>query len=131
MRTLATLALILATATAANARPHRDHKPRHESKWMRDCIHERTGPTDGITVAEARAICKAEQPEDEIAAARAQLALARLNAKVTKAQARIAKAQESCAQAVTDRCVELATPSTPTDCDIDADLRAEYELVCK
>jgi len=127
-RTIA--AIVLAITTTAHAAPrHKAHKPRAESKWVRDCIHERTGPTEGITVAEARRICVAEEPEDEVGAARRGLTLARLNAKVAKAKARVAKAIETCEQAVTDRCVELAKPDGSTDCE-DTGLRAEFNLVC-
>ncbi|HKQ66011.1 MAG TPA: hypothetical protein VJZ73_13435 [Methylomirabilota bacterium] len=130
MRTLlASLALLLATSTA-DAKPRKAHKPAAQSQWMRDCIHERTGPTDGVSPAEARRICTAEQPEDEVEATKAALVVARLNAKVAKAKARAAKALDACAQAVTDRCVELADPTGGTDCNVDAGLRAEFELVC-
>jgi hypothetical protein len=97
---------------------------------MRDCIHERTGPTDGISVKEARTICKAEQPDDELESAKQALTIAKLNAKVTKAGERARKALEACAQAVTDRCVESADPVTGTDCDVDAGLHVEFALVC-
>lgn len=133
MRTLSALAaaLLLSTTTAAHAAPRRKaHKPHAESNWMRDCITERTGPDGGIPVAEARRICLAEQPEDEVASTKAALVMARLNAKVAKAKARAAKALEACEQAVTDRCVELAESAPGRDCDTTAGLRAEYELVC-
>lgn len=127
-----TAALVLAITTTAHAAPrHKAHRPRVESKWVRDCIAERTGPTEGITVAEARRICRAEEPEDEVSVARRGLTLARLNAKVAKAKAQVAKAIEACEQTVTDRCVELASPDGTTDCDTTAGLRAEFELVCK
>ncbi len=132
MRTLTSIiAAILLSTTAAHAAPrHKAHKPRIESAWMRDCIAERTGPTDGVSPVEARRICLAEQPEDEVSATKAALVLARLNAKVAKAKARAAKALESCGQAVTDRCVELAESGGSRDCDIDSGLHAEYALVC-
>lgn len=129
MRYLAALALVLATSTA-HAAPRKAHKPRHESRWMRDCVTERTGPDGGIPVAEARRICAAEQPEDEVEAAKHTLAVARLNAKVAKSQERARKALLACEQAVTDRCVETAAPDGSTDCDTSAGLRPEYELVC-
>jgi hypothetical protein len=97
---------------------------------MRDCIHERTGPDGGVSKTEARTICTAEQPDDELEAAKSALTLARLNAKVTKASERAAKALLACEQAVTDRCVESADPVNGTDCDTDSGLKAEYELVC-
>lgn len=129
MRTLiASLALLLASTTA-DARPRKAHKPRPESKWMRDCIHERTGPTDGVTVTEARRICKAEQPDDELEAAKHALAAARAKAKVTKAQERARKALEACEQAVVDRCVEDADPDGSSSCEDDA-LATEFEVVC-
>jgi hypothetical protein len=133
MRTLAAIALTLATlVTIADAKPHRARKPRVESKWMRNCIAERTGPAEngGLTKAEARGACKAEQPDDELEAARQQLAIAKANAKVAKVQERARKALEACAQAVTDRCVEIAPADGSADCDTDAGLHAEYELVC-
>lgn len=131
MRTLlATLALLIATQSAVDAAPRKARKTTPQSQWMRDCIHERTGPVGGVTLAEARRVCAAEQPDDEVEATKAALLTARLNAKVAKAKARAAKALEACAQAVTDRCVELASPVTGADCDVDAGLRPEYELVC-
>lgn len=114
-------------ASIADAKPHRRSR---DSAWMTACIHERTGPVGGVSKSEARKICKAEQPDDEVAAAREQLKLARLNAKVAKAKERVRKAIEACAQAVTDRCVETAAPDGSTDCNVDDGLRAEYELVC-
>jgi hypothetical protein len=125
------LMLTASTSAIADAKPHRQaRKLRVESKWMRTCIAERTGPTGGVSKSEARAICKAEQPDDELEAAKQALTVARLNAKVTKAQDRARKALEACEQAVTDRCVESAAPDGSTDCDTDAGLHAEYELVC-
>lgn len=120
------IALALFTSTA-DARPHRRSR---DSAWMKACIHERTGPVGGVSHAEARKICKSEQPDDEVVAAREQLKLARMNAKVAKAKARVARAIDACAQAVTDRCVEFAKPDGSTDCNVDDGLRAEYELVC-
>ena len=132
MRTLsAFVAALLLSTTAAHGAPRRKaHKPHTESRWVRDCITERTGPTDGVTVTEARRICRAEEPDDEVGAAKAALVLARLNAKVAKAQERMRKAAAACEQAVTDRCVELADESGATDCDTTAGLRAEFELTC-
>jgi hypothetical protein len=127
--TIAALVLALTTTTAVAAPRHKAHKPRAESRWMRDCITERTGPTEGLTVSDARRICTAEQPEDEVSAAKAALVLARMNAKVAKAKARVAKAIEACEQAVVDRCVEFAKPDGSTDCE-DAALRTEFNLAC-
>lgn len=130
MRTLSALVLALATLTSiADAKPRHARKPRTDTRWMRDCIHERTGPVGGVSQREARTICTAEQPDDEVAAAKAQLSLARINAKVAKAKARAAKAIEACEQAVVDRCVEAAKPDGSTDCQ-DETLRAEFNLVC-
>lgn len=128
---LIAIALTLTTlSTVADAKPRRAaRKARVESKWIRDCITERTGPVGGVSVREARTICKAEQPEDEVEAAKHTLAVARLNAKVAKAKTRVAKAIEACEQAVVDRCVELANPDGSTDCE-DAALKAEFSLAC-
>ena len=106
MRTMLALALALSLATltaVADAAPRKHRAPRHDSQWMRECIDERTGPVDGVSKTEARKICKAEQPDDEVGAARTQLAIARSNAKVAKAKARVAKAIEACEQAVVDQ----------------------------
>jgi hypothetical protein len=135
MRTLTALALSLAAlvtalVTTADAKPRHHRKPSHDSKWMRDCIAERTGPDGGVSPVEARKICTAEQPEDEIADAKAQLAIARGNAKVRKAQERVQKALLACEQAVTDRCVDTAPADGSADCNTEQGLRAEYELVC-
>lgn len=131
MRTLTALALALTVTltTTADAKPRHARHPRVESRWMRQCIAERTGPDGGVSKTEARAICKAEEPDDELEDAKQQLAIARANAKVTKAQERARKALLACEQAVTDRCVETAT-SEGNDCDTTEGLRAEYELVC-
>lgn len=128
MRTITALATVIALTLTAHAKPHR--KPPHESSWMRACIHERTGPDGGVSRTEARKICKADEPDDELEAAKSALTLAKLNARVTKAGERARKALESCAQAVTDRCVESADPVTGTDCDVDVGLHAEFALVC-
>lgn len=120
--------LALATLTSiADSRPRR--APRTDTAWVRNCIHERTGPTDGISVTEARQICRAEQPDDEVSAAKRELVLARANAKVAKAKARARKAIEACEQAIVDRCVETANPDGSTNC-MDSDLWPEFELVC-
>lgn len=127
------IAIALALFTSiADAKPRR---PQRDSSWMRECIAERMqnakdNGASNATHAEARKICKSEQPDDEVAAAREQLKLARFNAKVAKAKERVRRAIEACAQAVTDRCVEFAKPDGSTDCNVDDGLRAEYELVC-
>lgn len=128
---LARLALVLSllAPTVADAKPRRAKVAKHDTAWMRSCIHERTGPDGGIPVGEARTICLAEQPEDEVSAARTQLKLARMNARIAKAKARVAKAIESCEQAVVDRCIEFAKPDGSTDCMDDA-LRGEFNLAC-
>lgn len=128
---IAALALLLATTSAADAGAHRKpHARARETAWMRGCIHERTGPVGGVSLSEARTICKAEQPDDEVEAAKLQLTLAKLNAKVLKAKERARKALDACGQAVTDRCVETADPVHGTDCNTDEGLHAEYVLVC-
>lgn len=132
MRTMLALALALSLATltaVADAAPRKHRAPRHDSQWMRECIDERTGPVDGVSKTEARKICKAEQPDDEVGAARTQLAIARSNAKVAKAKARVAKAIEACEQAVVDRCVATAPDDGSVSCE-DTTLRAEFNLVC-
>lgn len=116
---LIALAVLLAAPHLADAKPRRKAHA-HDTSWMTTCIHERTGPTDGISVAEARKICRAEQPDHEVSAAKAQLALARANAKVAKAKAKAAKAIETCEQAVVDACVEAAKPDGSTDCEDEA-----------
>lgn len=120
-RLTAALALTASLVTIADAKPRRHaRRPHHDSAWMTTCIHERTGPTDGITVTEARRICKAEAPDDEVSAAKSQLALAKANAKVAKARAKAAKAIEACEQAVVDACVEAAQPDGSSDCEDNA-----------
>lgn len=129
MRTLAAIALSLATLTSISDAKPRGRKPRAEGSWMRTCIRERTGPVGGVPVAEAREICRAEQPDDEVAAAKAELSLARSNAKVMKAKARVEKAVRACEQAVVDRCVEGALPDGSTNC-MDSDLWPEFVQLC-
>lgn len=125
MRNALTIAILLAS-TVANARPH---KTKRDSAWLTTCIQERTGPTGGVTKAQARAICAAEQPDDEVESAHRQLVLARLNAKVAKAKAHVRKAIEACEQAVVDRCVELAPPDGSVSCEDDT-LRNEFHIAC-
>lgn len=132
MRTMTAIALCLATLTStvdAKPRARRPHATARDSKWVRECIHERTGPDGGISVAEARKACRAEEPEDLVAAAKSELTLARANAKVAKAKARVAKAIEACEQAIVDRCVATAAPDGSTDC-MDSALWPEFQLVC-
>jgi len=127
---IAALALLLATTSAADAGSHRKpHARKTDGAWMRGCIHERTGPVGGVSLTEARAICGAELPDDEVAAAKQALALARANARVAKAKAKVAKAVEACEQAVVDACVEAALPDGSTDCE-DAALRPQFNAVC-
>lgn len=121
----AALALVASLAGIADAKPRRPARKPHDSAWMTTCIHDRTGPTDGITVTEARKACKAEQPDDELVAAKLQLTLARANAKIAKARARAAKAIEACEQAVVDACVAAAAPDGSTDCE-DAELKPAF-----
>lgn len=128
MRTLTTLALVLSLASTAIAKPHR--KPAHrvkDSAWMTTCIHERTGPDGGVSRKEARDICLAEQPDDEVAAAKQQLAEARAAAKLAKAKERVAKAIEACEQAVVDGCVAAAPPDGSANCE-DADLKVAFQV---
>lgn len=117
MRGIASLVAIIALGSSADAKP-RKHKP--VATWMSDCIHERTGPVGGVSLVEARKICKAEQPEDEVEAAKQALTVARLNAKVLKARARAQKAILACEQVVSDLCVENAAPDGSTDCEAPA-----------
>lgn len=112
-----TLATLYA-APAADAKPHR--KAPQLSQWMRTCIHERTGPDGGLSVTEARAICRAEQPDDEVAAAKQQLAEAKAGRKLDKAKERARKAIEACEQAVVDSCVAAAGPDGSPVCEDDA-----------
>lgn len=120
------IAIALAVlATTADAKP-RSHKriAAHDTKWMRECIAERAQSTSR---SDARTICKAEQPDDDVAKAKAQLAVARANAKVSKARERVAKAIEACEQAVVDACV--ATAVDGQSCEDDA-LKAEFNRQC-
>jgi hypothetical protein len=50
--------LAKAKASALKSRQRLAHE-----QWIADCIHERTGPTDGITAEEAADICTAEAPD--------------------------------------------------------------------
>lgn len=120
-------------ASTADAKP-RSHKriAVHDTKWMRECIADRmqnasaNGASNGSR-SEARAICKAEQPDDDVAKANAQLAIARANAKVSKARERVAKAIEACEQAVVDACI--ATAADGQSCEDDA-LKVEFNRQC-
>lgn len=124
------LALLIGAAPIASAGTHRKpHARKTDGAWMRGCIHERTGPVGGVSLAEARAICGAELPDDEVEAAKHALALARANARVAKAQAKARKAVEACEQAVVDACVEAALPDGSTDC-MDEALRPQFNAVC-
>lgn len=131
MRTTIAALVLALTTSAVNAAPrHKAHKPRAESKWVRDCIAERTGPTEGITAAEARRICRAEEPEDEVSAAKAALTLARLKARIAKAKARVAKAIEACEEAVVVECENTTLRSTDGGECSDATLRPRFNAEC-
>lgn len=128
MRTLATLALVLSLASTAAAKP-RHHVPHRakQTAWMKACIHERTGPDGGIPVGEARTLCLAEQPEDDVDVAKRQLTEARAKAKVVKARERVAQAIEACEQAIVDSCVATAPDDGTASCE-DTDLRAAFQV---
>jgi hypothetical protein len=118
MRTiLAALALSL-VAGSASAAPHRKPHRQRDTAWVRTCIHERTGPEGGIPVAEARAICLAEQPDDEVSAAKQQLTIARANARVAKAKERAHRAIEACEQAIVDSCFAALPDGKCEDTDL-------------
>lgn len=130
MRTFALIATALALLTStADSKPRRGRAPHADTAWVRTCIHERTGPTDGVSATEARQICRAEQPDDEVSVARQGLALARANAKVAKAKVRVVKAVRACEQAIVDRCVEGAAVDGSTNC-MDSDLWPEFVELC-
>lgn len=98
MRTIAALALVLSlTATSFAAPRHKGAAKAQREADLKACVHERTGPTGGITLAEATRLCRA---------------LAKADAAVAKAHRAIA----ACEQAVTDACVEGAAPDGSTDC---------------
>jgi hypothetical protein len=98
MRTITTLALVLSLASTASASPrHRGAAKASREAALKVCVHERTGPTGGITVAEATKLC-------------------RLEAKVRAAQAKAKAVIAACEQAVADLCVETAAPDGSTDC---------------
>ncbi len=108
MRTTLALVLMLA-ATPAVAKPHHARKAPSPAKvaaasWVRDCVHERTGPTDGLTAPVATRLCKA--------------------------MSRVHVAIEACEQAVVDACVEQCT-DTEQGCDcMDDALAAEFAATC-
>ena len=60
MRTLATLCIVLATSTAsASPRRHNAKATKAaEERFVLACIDERTGPTDGLTLADAEQLCR-------------------------------------------------------------------------
>lgn len=124
MRTIEISIMLAASLGVADAKPHRHIR---DSRWVKDCITERTGPTGGIPVTEARKICRAEEPEDEVEASKRQLAVARAKAKLAKAKAKLAKVIEACEQAVVDVCVETALPDGSTDCE-DSALKAQFSV---
>lgn len=100
------------------------------TQWMRECIHERTGPDGGIPYAEAYHACLAEQPEDEVDIAKRQLAVAKAKSKANKAAAKARKAIEQCHQAIVDACVEGAEPDGSTGNCEDDDLEQQFIRVC-
>jgi hypothetical protein len=114
---IASCTLSAALLSAAHAAPHRKtHKSTTGSKWMIDCVYERTGPVGGISKAEARKLCEAEMPDDEIERLSSDLRKARRAARMQKAIERARKAVLACEQAVVDVCVENANPDGSTDC---------------
>lgn len=129
MRTLLALALIL-TATTADAKPrhHARRKPA-DSTWVRQCVAERTSST--VTAAQARASCKAEEPDDEVSLAKRELAAARHRAKIAKLADRAAKALEACEEAVSLACEDTTERATDAGECSDATLRAAHRFdVC-
>lgn len=110
MHKLTAILASLALATSAVAAPRKHHARRAPSPaklasaaWVRDCVHERTGPTDGLSVPIATRLCKA--------------------------MSRIHDAIEACEQAVVDACVDQALPDGSTDCMDDA-LASEFAATC-
>lgn len=132
MRTLTALALVASLASAASARPHRQaRRPQVDTAWMRDCIAERTGPDGGIAPDVARRACAAEQPDDEVSAAKRALKVARANARVAKARAKARAAIDACETAVVDRCLDLAGDDAhAAEHCTDLALRAEFSTAC-
>lgn len=97
MNTLARIALALAAMTTlAHAAPR---KSRADSAWVKTCIHERTGPDGGIPVAEARRICRAEEPS------KLEKAMERTAKRAESRRTRAAKVQERCEVALYEACV--------------------------
>lgn len=123
MRTLSlTLALLLASPIAIAApRHHRSPKARTTTAesaageaFIAECVHERTGPTGGITVRQALKLCTG---------------IVRHNGRIAKAAARAKKAIEACEQAVVDACVDAADSSGSSECE-DAALRPAFNATC-
>jgi len=107
---LASLALASTVAVAAPRKHHAARRAPSPAKiaaqqWVRDCVHERTGPTDGLTVPVAQRLCRA--------------------------MSRIHDAIEACEQAITDACVEQCTDTTNgCDCNTEDGLAAEFAATC-
>jgi hypothetical protein len=125
MRTLSlTLAMLLASPVAvafAAPRHHRSPKARTVTAesaageaFIAECVHERTGPTGGITVKAALKLCTG---------------IVRHQSKIAKAAARARKAIEACEQTVVDACVDAAATDGSTDCE-DAALRPAFNAAC-
>lgn len=132
MRTMSAISLALSLlASTADAKPRHHRKPAAQSKWMRDCIHERTGPDGGVSVTEARKICKAEQPDDEVELAKSELAVAKHHAKIAKLAQRAAKAIEACEEEVSIACEDTTERDHDGGECSDATLRAKHAFdVC-
>ncbi len=107
---LATLALS-SSASAAPRKAHHAHHAHHarrapspakiaSQQWVRDCVHERTGPTGGLSVTVATRLCRA--------------------------LSRVHDAIEVCEQAVVDACVEQDGAAS---CEDDA-LAVESTATC-
>lgn len=110
MHKLTAILASLALATSAAAAPRKHHARRAPSpaklasqQWVRDCVHERTGPTDGLELADATRLCRA--------------------------LSRIHDAIEACEEAIVNICVAQANPDGSTDC-MDEALAAEFAATC-
>jgi hypothetical protein len=101
---LASLALVAPASAGPRRHARRAPSPAKlaSQQWVRDCVHERTGPTDGLSVTVATRLCKA--------------------------MSRIHDAIEACEQAVSDACVDQCT-DTANGCDCTDDaIAAEFAL---
>lgn len=106
MRKIAAILATLALATSADAKPRRQHKPPTakalaSAEWVRDCVHERDGDTDGLSVPTALKLCKAMR--------------------------RVHDAIEACHLAVIDACLEQEEDRGKCS---DAALAAEFAATC-